>query len=350
MTTKAYIYDLDLTDFNALLKSWKEPNYRVQQIWQGLYQQLWSSPEEMSSLPKSLRSKLNEHFDFTHLSAHVRAHSKDKQTTKALFQLPDNNAIETVLMRYEKRSTACISSQAGCALGCTFCATGQMGFRRNLSSGEIVEQVIYFARQLKSEGDHLTNVVLMGMGEPFMNYDAVMAAIDRLNHPDGFNMGARRFTISTVGLVPAIQRFTKEKRQTGLAISLHAASDDLRSSMLPINNKYSIDKLMLACRDYVANGGRRITFEWALINEVNDMPNQAHKLASLLEGLNAHVNIIPLNPTKGYKGKRSKRECVSDFRDILLSHDISCTVRVRRGIDIAAGCGQLAVANMSDKK
>lgn len=349
MAEKVNIFNLDLPDFEALFKSWGEPSYRVKQTWQGMYQQLWASPEEMTSLPKRLRNRLAEHFNFSHLDLKITAHSRDKRTTKSLFNLPDKHAIETVLMRYENRATACISSQAGCALGCTFCATGQMGFRRNLTSGEIVEQVIHFARQLKSKGEKLTNVVLMGMGEPFQNYDAVMAAIDRLNHPEGFNMGARRFTVSTVGLIPGIRRFTKDKRQTGLAISLHAADDKLRASMLPINDRYPIEKLMDACRDYMNSGGRRITFEWALINDVNDMPSQAHKLAALLAGLKSHVNIIPLNPTKGFNGKRSTRERVSEFRNILLSHDISCTIRVRRGIDIAAGCGQLAESNLPEQ-
>jgi 23S rRNA (adenine2503-C2)-methyltransferase len=217
-----------------------------------------------------------------------------------------------------------------------------MGFRRNLSSGEIVEQVLYFARQLKTDGERVTNIVLMGMGEPFHNYDATMAAIDRLGDPQGFNMGARRFTISTVGLIPAIRRFTEEKRQVGLAISLHSTQDDHRSSMLPINKRYPIKDLLQACREYVSITGRRLTFEWALIQDVNDSPEEAKRLATLLRELNCHVNVIPLNPTKGYSGERSTRERVAAFRDVLVNAGISCTVRVRRGIDIQAGCGQLA--------
>ncbi|MCL4258951.1 MAG: radical SAM protein, partial [Anaerolineales bacterium] len=204
------------------------------------------------------------------------------------------------------------------------------------------EQVLYFARQLKVEGERVTNIVLMGMGEPFHNYDASLAAIARLNDPDGFGLGNRHFTISTVGLIPAIKRYTTERHQMGLAISLHAADDELRASMLPVNNRYPIKDLIQACRDYVQTTGRRITFEWALINGVNDTPEQARKLAALLQGLNCHVNVIPLNPTRGYPGQRSTRERVAEFRSILEAAGISCTVRVRRGIDIQAGCGQLA--------
>ncbi|MCW5877118.1 MAG: 23S rRNA (adenine(2503)-C(2))-methyltransferase RlmN [Anaerolineales bacterium] len=336
------IYDLDLPELSAQLQSWGQPAYRAKQVWQGLYQSLWSKPEDFSNLPKALRDQLAEHFTFSHMEEVQRLYSKDGQTAKALFRLPDGQFIETVLMRYADRRTLCISSQAGCAMGCVFCATGQMGFRRNLSSGEILEQVLVFARELAAEGERPTNVVLMGMGEPFHNYDASMAAIDRLGDPDGFNMGARRFTISTVGLLPAIRRFTKERRQVGLAISLHAATDEARSAMLPINERYPIRDVIQACREYTEATGRRVTFEWALIRDVNDSPEEAARLAKLLQGLNCHVNVIPLNPTQGYPGQRSTRESVSTFRQVLEDAGISCTVRVRRGIDIQAGCGQLA--------
>ena len=336
------IYDLSLEDIAWQLAEWGQPAYRAKQLWQGLYRQLWSKPEEFSSFPKDLRQKLSDSFSFTSLKESQRLYSTDGQTTKVLFHLPDGQAIETVLMRYSDRRTLCISTQAGCAMGCVFCATGQMGFRRNLSSGEILEQVLYFARELREDNERPTNVVLMGMGEPFHNYDNSLAAIDRLSDEDGFGMGARRFTISTVGLIPAIKRFTAERRQVGLAISLHAADDDLRLSMLPINQRYPIKDLIQACRDYAQSTGRRITFEWALIQGVNDTPEQARKLTSLLQGLNCHVNVIPLNPTRGFAGARSTRERVAEFRSILEAAGISCTVRVRRGIDINAGCGQLA--------
>ncbi|MCW5878466.1 MAG: 23S rRNA (adenine(2503)-C(2))-methyltransferase RlmN [Anaerolineales bacterium] len=340
--TLPLIFDLDLPQLTQQLKDWGQPAYRAKQVWQGLYQNLWAKPQDFSNLPKDLRDNLAENFAFTHLEEAQRLYSKDGQTTKVLFRLPDSQYIETVLMRYEDRRTLCISSQAGCAMGCVFCATGQMGFRRNLSSGEILEQVLVFARQLAEDGERPTNVVLMGMGEPFHNYDATLEAIDRLGDPDGFNMGARRFTISTVGLLPAIRRFTAEKRQVGLAISLHAATDELRSSMLPINDRYPIKDLIRACQEYTEATGRRVTFEWALILDQNDSPEEADRLVKLLHGLNCHVNIIPLNPTQGYAGQRSTRESVAAFKQILDNAGISCTVRVRRGIDIQAGCGQLA--------
>jgi len=245
-------------------------------------------------------------------------------------------------MRYSKRRTLCISTQAGCAMGCVFCATGQMGFKRNLTSGEIVEQVLFYARMLHTEDEEVTNVVVMGMGEPFHNYHATMAAIDRLNHPDGFNLGARRFTISTVGLVPMIRKFTAEQRQVNLAVSLHASDDELRSSLLPVNRKYSIDEVLAACRDYVDQTHQRITFEWALIRDVNDSPEQARKLALRLHGLLCHVNVIPLNPTERYAGKATTRQRAVIFRAELEKLGIPCSIRLRRGIDIQAGCGQLA--------
>ncbi|MQC26702.1 MAG: 23S rRNA (adenine(2503)-C(2))-methyltransferase RlmN [Chloroflexi bacterium] len=339
---KKLIYDLNFRELAAQTAEWDEPSYRSEQLWEGLYTQLWDSPAAFSNLPKALRATLGDAFTFRHLTVNTRLQSSDGETTKVLFTLPDGNAIETVLMLYEQRRTLCISTQAGCALGCTFCATGQMGFRRNLTSGEIVEQVLFFARELAAADERVTNIVLMGMGEPFHNYEASLAAIDLLNAQPGFGMAARRFTISTVGLVPAIKRFTKENRQVGLAISLHATDDKLRASMLPINNRYPIAELIAACRDYVEATGRRITFEWALIQHVNDSAEQATQLADLLHGINCHVNVIPLNPTKGFDGEKSTRARVAGFRRVLTDRGISCTVRVRRGIDIDAGCGQLA--------
>jgi 23S rRNA (adenine2503-C2)-methyltransferase len=340
--SKSLIYDLSLEQLQDTLQDWNEPKYRAAQIWQGIYKNLWSSKAQFTNLPKPLRDKIEDEFSFSNLQAVNILKSSDGQTTKTLFVLPDGKAIEAVLMRYERRNTLCISSQAGCAMGCTFCATGQMGFKRQLTSGEIVEQVMYYARQLADEAEVVTNVVLMGMGEPFHNYDAVMSAIDRLNHPDGLNLGARRFTISTVGLIPMIQRFTQEKRQVNLAISLHAANDELRSSMLPINKKYPIEDLMQSIRDYVDYTGRRVTFEWALIHGVNDTVGIARELSLLLKGLICHVNVIPLNPTAKFDGQGSTRERAAAFKVELEKNGIPCTIRIRRGIDIQAGCGQLA--------
>lgn len=346
MGEKPLIYDLDFEDLASLMSSWGEPVFRAHQVWTGLYRSLWDDPESFTNLSKTMRERLACNFSFSHLSPLSSQLSSDGETCKTLFQLPDQQAIETVLMGYSHRQTLCISSQAGCAMGCVFCATGQMGFRRNLTSGEIIEQVLVYARQLKEDGDKVSNVVLMGMGEPFHNYDATLNAIDRLNHPEGFNLGARRFTISTVGLVPQIRRFTQERRQVNLAVSLHAADDELRSSMLPINRKYPLSELMEACREYVQHTHRRITFEWALIRDVNDSPEQAHHLATLAGGMLCHVNVIPLNPTRRYSGQGTTRERASAFKAALESHGIPCTIRLRRGIDIQAGCGQLAAGKI----
>jgi 23S rRNA (adenine2503-C2)-methyltransferase len=335
-------FDLNESDLTSLLAGWGEPVFRARQIWTGVYQQLWQEPEDFTNLPHKLRERLFSELSFSGMSPQTVLTSKDKETVKTLLKLDDGSAIETVLMRYSQRRTLCISSQAGCAMGCVFCATGQMGFKRHLTSGEITAQVLYYARQLKSTGEKVTNVVVMGMGEPFHNYDATLAAIDRLNDPQGFNLGARHFTISTVGLVPMIIRFAKEKRQINLAISLHAANDAHRAALLPVAKKYPLADLMDACRYYVDMTHRRITFEWALIRNINDSAESANELVRLVRGLLCHVNIIPLNPTNSYSGQATTHERAVTFRDILIDAGIPCTIRLRRGIDIQAGCGQLA--------
>ena len=342
-TTRRLIYDLDLPDLKNQLEAWGEPAYRAVQIWQGLYKQFWSASEQFTSLSVSLRQQLDEQFIFSALTPGQVLQSSDLETTKTLFSLPDQRAIEAVLMKYDERRTLCISTQAGCAMGCVFCATGQMGFKRNLTSGEIVEQVLYYARLLKNEGEHVTNIVVMGMGEPFHNYDATMSAINRLNDPQGMMLGERRFTISTVGLVPMIKKFASEKRQINLAISLHAANDTLRSQLLPVNLKYPISDLLSACREYIEETKRRLTFEYALIYDVNDSAEDTHALARLLHGMMCHVNIIPLNPTHRYAGQATTRQRADAFRNVLVEAGIPCTIRLRRGIDIEAGCGQLAI-------
>lgn len=344
---KDLIYDYDYSRLDQVLREWGFPGYRIQQLWQGLYIQLWDTPEQFTTLPTNLRNQIFETYRISGLVPIDQIISQDKQTTKILFELQDGKSIETVLMKYDKRRTLCISTQAGCAMGCTFCATGQMGFSRNLTQGEIVEQVLYFARVLKMEGDAVSNIVFMGMGEPFHNYNAVMSAIDTLNHKQGFNLGSRRFTISTVGLVPAIGRFTQENSQVNLAISLHAATDELRNSMLPVNKRYPIRQLIAACKNYTDTTKRRITFEWALIQEINDTPEQAWQLVELLKGITAHVNVIPLNPTSGFHGARSQKERILQFTKILEDSGIPCTIRIRRGIEIQAGCGQLSSKHTS---
>ena len=348
------IYNFDFPELSARVKSWGEPKFRGKQVWEGLYKNLWTKPEEFSNLPKSLRAKMGELLSFDILKPITIQESKDGDTRKTLFELHDGRQIETVTMHYERvpsspegertkiRNTVCISTQVGCAMGCKFCATGQMGFKRQLSGGEIVAQVIYSARQLQDEGQKLTNVVVMGMGEPFHNYDNTLEALARLNNPDGFNFGARRFTLSTVGLVPMIWQFADENLQYNLAISLHAAEDSLRSSILPINDKYPINKLLEACRYYVEKTSRKLTFEWALIEGINDTPEQAYILARKLKGLLCHVNAIPLNTTRGYHGRGTSSKRAKIFKDALQEQGISCTIREHRGIDIQAGCGQLA--------
>ncbi len=346
---------LNLTHDNLqrLLSSWGEPEYRADQVWNWLYLHLASHPDEMTNLPKDLRSRLSAEAYISGLQPVAQLQSSDGETTKWLFELrrarptqgiapaTGKAQVETVLMRYENRRTACVSSQAGCGMGCTFCATGQMGLQRNLMAGEIVGQVLFVARHLAEQGEQLTNLVLMGMGEPLANYDATLSALRRLTDPDGFNLGQRRITVSTVGLVPGIERFAREGLQVGLAVSLHAATDKLRETMVPINRQYPLDRLMAACRDYVAHTGRRVSFEWALINGVNDGVEQARALADRVQGMLCHVNLIPLNPTSGYGGRPSAPARVAAFRAELERHGVPTTVRVRRGIDIQAGCGQL---------
>ena len=339
---KKNFYDFDYVEVKTMIEEWKQPKYRTDQIWNGLYEQLVNSPDNISTLPADLQSKLSANFEFDALEPVTYIESKDKETVKYLFQLNDGNKIETVLMKYRKRNTLCISSQAGCAMGCTFCATGQLGFMKNLSPGEIIQQVLFFARLLKEQDQKVTNIVMMGMGEPFHNYDNTLKAINILNHEKGFNMGARRFTISTVGIVPGIKRFTEENSQINLAISLHASQNDLRSSMMPVNKKYPIEDLIQACREYTEQTNRRITFEWALIQNVNDSVEEADRLAGLLKDMLCHVNVIPLNPTKGFDGERSEKDRIHIFQKRLESHGIPCTIRMRRGIEIQAGCGQLA--------
>ncbi len=335
------LYDLDLPAMTTLLAAWGQPAFRARQVWEWLYRHYAADFDQMTNLPAALRERLAAETTLTIGEVVLRQDSRDGRTHKVLFRLPDGQFIETVLMRYEKRRTLCISSQAGCAMGCVFCATGQMGFMRHLSAGEIVGQVLYFARELAAEGQHVTNIVVMGMGEPLHNYDNTLAAVDRLTDAAGFGLGARKITISTVGLVPAIRRYADEQRQTPLAVSLHAATDDERSRLLPVNRRWPITELMEACRYYAERTGRRMTFEWALIAGENDTEEQARRLGELLQGMLAHVNLIPLNPTAGYGGQPSSPERVARFQEVLERYHVSSTVRVRRGIDIQAGCGQL---------
>ncbi|MDP2312627.1 MAG: 23S rRNA (adenine(2503)-C(2))-methyltransferase RlmN [Pseudomonadota bacterium] len=333
------LYALSEAELAARLTALGEPAYRARQVRTWLYEKGASSFHEMTDLPKRLRERLEEHFALGALVVETEQQSRDG-TVKRLYKLHDGQLVEAVLMAYDDgRRTACISSQAGCAMGCVFCATGQMGFARHLTSTEIFEQAALYARELQQKGERLSNVVLMGMGEPFHNYDAVLEAIRRLNRELG--IGARHITVSTVGLAPKIRQFAEEGLQVTLAISLHAATDAERSALLPVNDRWPIAELLDACRHYVDKTGRRITFEWALIAGKNDQPEVAERLGRLLRGLPCHVNLIPLNPTTRYDGAPTALPDAARFVEILERHGVPATVRVRRGIDIDAGCGQL---------
>lgn len=339
---KQNFYDLREQDLSDFLSQSGEPEYRKSQIWAAVYRHLWENPSKYYNIPQKTRDSLQQNFSFSSLETVRVQKSSDGQTEKNLFKLQDGSHIETVLMGYETRQTLCISSQSGCPIGCVFCATGQMGFFRNLSTGELIEQVLIFSRKLKMVPSHLTNIVIMGMGEPFLNYDNTLKSISILNQSIGYKMGERRFTISTVGIIPGIERFTSEKRQINLAVSLHAPNDGLRSTLVPINKKYPLGNLMVACRDYVEHTGRRITFEYALIDGINDSPVLARDLVSLVKGLLCHINLIQLNASPIYDHKPSNINNSKKFIQVLESAGIPATLRLRRGLDIKAGCGQLA--------
>ncbi len=342
MDLQPLIYDLDQNELAAWLKSQGQPSFRAKQIFVALYQHFRASAEEITTLPLDFREALAGAFDFKALDPVRSIESADGQTIKTLFKLRDGQYIEAVLMYYDERRTLCISSQSGCGMGCTFCATGQMGFRRNLTSGEIVAQVLYYARLLAETDEHVTNIVMMGMGEPFHNYDNVIESLNRLNAPDAFGLGARRITLSTVGLVPKIKQFADLDTQFNLAISLHTVDNDLREKMMPVNKKYTVEKLLAACRYYIQKTNRRITFEYALIEGVNDSVADAEALAYKIENMLCHVNLIPLNPTRKFEKQGTQPEQVRAFSAVLEAHHIPVTVRLRRGIEIQAGCGQLA--------
>lgn len=339
---KPSIYDQAFDSLQEFFLGIGEPRFRASQLWQGLYKHIWSEADSFSVFPKSIRQNLHDSFTFSLLKPTILLESKDRRTSKQLFELKDRNFIETVLMRYNERNTLCISTQVGCPIGCVFCATGQMGFIRNLTVGEIVEQVLFFERFLRKEKKNLTNIVVMGMGEPFINYDSTLKAVDVLNDPNGYGFGSRRFTISTVGIIPKILQFTSENRQTNLAVSLHAANEALRNQLIPQSKSYQLSELVMACTEYVEKTHRRISFEWALIDGVNDSPQHAKELAKLIKGLICHVNIIPLNAITKYVGCPSPREKAEAFKKVLSSAGIPCTIRLRRGVEINAGCGQLA--------
>jgi 23S rRNA (adenine2503-C2)-methyltransferase len=333
-------YDLRVEELAELLAG--EPAFRVRQVWDGLYRQL-AEPEALTTLPSALRSRLsNDERLKSALVVAEEVRSDRGATAKWLFRLRDGAVVETVLLRYPDRATVCVSSQAGCAMGCAFCATGQGGFRRHLSTGEIVEQVVHASRAARQEGFRLDHVVFMGMGEPLANYDSVLRSARVIVKDLG--IAARHVTISTVGVVPGIVRLAAEPLQVNLAVSLHGANDELRSQLVPLNRRYPIETLIAACSRYVESTRRRVSFEWALIAGVNDRPSDATELAALARRVGAHVNVIPLNPTPGYLALGSSPKVVRAFRDELLRRGVNVTIRATRGQEIAGACGQLAGA------
>ncbi len=340
-TNTINLYDLDREALRALLASWDYSDYHAAQIWDYLYQQQVINISTMVDLRPALRQQLQSVTQIDRLPVQIAVDSSDGHTRKYLLQLADGETIETVLMYYKGRAIACVSTQVGCAMGCVFCATGQMGFTRHLRPGEIVAQVLHISRYLRTKGETLRNIVLMGMGEPLHNYDATMTAMDIIMDPKGLSFAPKHITLSTVGLVPGIKRLADEERPFRLAVSLHGAIDAERQALVPPARRWPLDELMAACRYYSQKRNRRIFFEWTLIEGKNDTLAQAHTLGKLLQGMNAHVNLIPLNPTQGYGGSPSEHTQFKQFQAFLTSYGLPSTVRQRRGIDIAAGCGQL---------
>lgn len=326
----------DRPTFNKLLDG--QPAYRVDQIWEGLYRNN-TAPSDQTNLPKALRAELAERFSPA-LRLADEQQSDDGRTIKWLWDLPNASRVETVLMHYKDRSTVCVSSQAGCAMGCGFCATGQAGYDRNLTVGEILEQIVVARRM--AEPRRLSNIVFMGMGEPLANYDRLIESLHRIIAD--FEIGARNVTVSTVGLVPQMLRFAEEGLQVGLALSLHAANDELRTELVPLNARHPIADLIAACQLFRERTGRRVSLEWAMIDGVNDRPSDAAELAEVASAARAHVNLIPLNPTPGWPTVGTPRDRIDEFVTDLRNRGVNATVRANRGTEIDAACGQLAAA------
>ncbi|MDB6115636.1 MAG: rlmN 1 [Lacunisphaera sp.] len=364
--TSNNFFDLAREELRQLVVRWDFSPVHAARLWRYVYGEGLADWKKMPELPARFRAKAESQLTFGRLPVAVETHSSDGFTRKYLLSLNDDRRIETVLMRYTGRVTACVSSQAGCAMGCVFCATGQMGFVRHLTTGEIVAQAVHVNQVLRvgrvvpdepksraahpedspyHSADHrLRNIVLMGMGEPLHNYDAVMKAVDIVRDSSGLGLGAKRITLSTVGVVPGIIRLADEARPFHLAVSLHAATQDERAALVPVAKKWPLAELMTACRYYSDKLQRRIFYEWTLIEGKNDTPETAHAVGRLLKDLPSQVNLIPLNPTAGYGGAPTGREAARRFQQILAEYGLPSMVRQRRGIDIAAGCGQLASA------
>ena len=333
------LLDLNRVALTEFVESLGQPGYRARQIWRQVYQRGATDPHEMSDLPVELRAQLAE-IASAHRSPVEVQTSADGSTSKALLRLHDDELIETVLIRSKPRDTVCLSSQAGCAMGCVFCATGLQGLRRQLTAGEIMGQAILARSWARSEGRELTHVVFMGMGEPLANYDNVSEAIDRLTDRDGFAMSPRRITVSTVGIPQNIRRLAADHPHVNLAVSLHAPDPKLRRELVPVRGA-SVEDILNAVRDHNAETGGRVTFEYVLLRGVNDSRSHARRLASRIRGLRAHVNLIPLNPSPGVVGERPLRRTTLGFQRALEDCGVPTTIRVEQGRDIAAACGQL---------
>ena len=336
------IKDYDLEELKNELANLGEKPYRAEQIFKWLYDEKVQSFEEMTNLSLPLREKLKEKYTICNFNILKKQQSKDG-TIKYLFDVLDGNAIETVLMKYHHGNSICISSQIGCKMGCKFCASTGIHFIRNLTSGEIVEQII---RVEQDTEERVSNVVFMGIGEPLDNYDHVVNAIHMINHPKGLNIGARHISISTSGLVPKIYQLAEENIQCTLSISLHATNNKKRSSMMPINRTYPMEELLQACRDYIKKTNRRISFEYALAKDNNDHLQDAKELVKLLKGMLCHVNLIPINKIEKGQYDKSSNESIMKFRDYLNDHGIVATIRRELGSDIEAACGQLRRKNL----
>ncbi|XMB66104.1 23S rRNA (adenine(2503)-C(2))-methyltransferase RlmN [Mycoplasmatota bacterium zrk1] len=336
------IYDLTLTELISYFDDINEKKFRATQVFEWLYKKRVKSFQEMTNIKKDLLLKLASDFTFPTLKLVDKQVSKDG-TTKYLFELEDKNTIEVVLMKYQWGNSLCITTQVGCNIGCAFCASGLLGKFRDLSAGEIVLQVM---KVEEIEDLRISNIVIMGIGEPFDNYSNTMKAIKILNHPKGFEIGARHITVSTSGIVPRIYDFALEPFQVNLAISLHAPNDSLRNELMKINKIYNLDELIKACKDYINKTNRRITFEYILLDGVNDSSMHANQLSDLIRGMNAYVNLIPYNEVSEFKYKRTEKENALKFYDILKKRGINVTLRQEKGIDIFAACGQLRSKNM----
>ncbi|MDF2924550.1 MAG: rRNA ((2503)-C(2))-methyltransferase RlmN [Paenibacillaceae bacterium] len=343
---KPFVYDLTLEEWQKWMKENGEQAFRGGQVFDWLYVKRVSSFEEMSNLSKGLREKLAACFQFVALAEIDRYESKDG-TVKFLFELHDKNAIETVIMRHNYGNSVCVTTQVGCRIGCTFCASTLGGLKRDLRPGEIVAQIVKAQQLLDAKEERVSSIVVMGIGEPFENYDATMTFLNLMTHEKGLNIGQRHITVSTSGIVPAIYRFADEDTQINLAISIHAPNDTLRSKLMPVNRRYPLADLLEACRYYTEKTGRRLTFEYALMGGVNDKAEHAEELAAILRTLPlSHVNLIPVNFVRERNYVRTTRDDIFNFQRILEKGKINATIRREQGSDIAAACGQLRAKHM----